>query len=255
MEYGNNYLALIKALRSNREREGGRPVSKKEAGGLGSRIERSPLTIEKEEFDPMAYMRDIDSFIDDDLTESDLAPAESLRPKARPGSEEPLGLDDGVSLRPQSRSDIMNSETGLRLMEDLKEEFDLTDVQAAAIVGNLAQETGDFEFMQEIKPAIEGSKGGWGFAQWTGPRRKMFEDWIAENGLDAKSYEANKGYLFKELTEFDKEIENMGINTLKKIKETDDLEEATRIFSEDFLRPGKPNLGKRIARASGYLEF
>jgi hypothetical protein len=255
MEYGNNYLALIKALRSNREKEGGRPVSKKEAGGLGSRIERSPLTIEREEFDPMAYMRDIDSFIDDDLTDSDLAPAESLRPKARPGSEETLGLDDGVSLRPQSRGEVLNSETGQRLMEDLKEEFDLTDVQAAAIVGNLAQETGDFEFMQEIDPVVEGSKGGWGFAQWTGPRRKRFEAWAEENGMDPKSYEANKGYLFKELTEADEEIQNMGINTMAKIRQTDDLEEATRIFSEDFLRPGKPNLGKRIARASGYLEF
>lgn len=253
MDYKRNYLTLVKAMRASRE-DNGRPVSRKAAGGLGSRVEQA-LDMGETSFDPLAYMRDIEGFLDDNITESDFAPTESLRPKARPDSEETLGLDDGVSLRPQSRGEALTTDIGVRLMGDLMDEFGLTKEQAAAFVGNLAQETGDFKFMQEIDPVVEGSKGGWGFAQWTGQRRKNFEAWAEANDLDPASYEANWGYLKKELTEADDEIQNMGINTISGLKDIYDLEEATKFISNSFLKPGKPNIGRRISKASGYMEF
>lgn len=249
MEYKKNYLQLLKTMRANREREG-MAVSFKRPSGLAARVESQ--IGEMGSFDPIDYMQEIDSF----LADIDAPPETSLRPKARPESEvETLGLEDGVSLRPQSRGDILGSDTGKRLMQDLMEEFDLTKEQAAAFVGNLAQETGDFKFMQELDPTVEGSKGGFGFAQWTGPRRKMFEAWAAENDLDPKSYEANWGYLKKELTEADSEIKNMGINTLEGLRGIDDVEEATRFISENFLRPGKPHMSNRLQYANAYMEF
>lgn len=185
MEYGNNYLALIKALRSNREREGGRPVSKKEAGGLGSRIERSPLTIEREEFDPMAYMRDIDSFIDDDLTESDLAPAESLRPKARPGSEEAPGLDEGVSLRPQTLDDVIYKKTYLdessvdyeKVARGLKEAADELGMSVEDLATIVSYETaGTFNPVQPGPKTKFGQHKG--FIQFGEPQAEQFGiDW------------------------------------------------------------------------------
>ena len=249
MEYRRNYLQALKTMRANRERDG-KPVSAKRSSGLAARAREQ--VGDMGEFNPVDYMEEIDSF----LVGLESAPDTSLRPKARPEKEtESLGLEDGVSLRPQSRGDALGNEAGKRLMEDLQEEFGLTQEQAAAFVGNLAQETGDFEFMQEIKPKIEGSKGGWGFAQWTGGRRKRFEDWIEETGLDPKSYEANWGYLKKELTEEDPEIKRMGIETIKNLKEMDDLEEATRYVSDYFLRPGEPHMEKRLRYANAYMEF
>lgn len=249
MEYKKNYLQLLKTMRANRERDG-KPVSAKRSSGLAARAREQVGDMNK--FNPVDYMEEIDSF----LVGLESAPDTSLRPKARPEREsETLGLEDGVSLRPQSRGDILGSDTGKRLMQDLMEEFDLTKEQAAAFVGNLAQETGDFKFMQEIEPTVEGSKGGFGFAQWTGPRRKMFEAWAAENDLDPKSYEANWGYLKKELTEADSEIKNMGINTLEGLRGIDDVEEATRFISENFLRPGKPHMSNRLQYANAYMEF
>ena len=56
---------------------------------------------------------------------------------------------------------------GPRLMRDLG----LTDLQAAGLLGNLGHESGGFRQLQEVAPAVAGSRGGWGLAQWTGPRR------------------------------------------------------------------------------------
>lgn len=247
MDYKKNYLQMIKTMRANRERDG-KPVSVKRPSGLAARVEASLGSLD-EGFNPMSYMQDIEKFLD-------VSPlTESLRPKARPGSEKELGLDEGVSLRPMSRGDALTEDVGVRLMGDLMNEFGLTKEQAAAFVGNLAQETGDFKFMQEIDPVVEGSKGGFGFAQWTGQRRKNFEKWAEDNSLNPNSYEANWGYLKKELTEADDEIKNLGINTISGLKDINDLEEATKFISDYFLRPGNPKIGNRISKASGYMEF
>lgn len=150
--------------------------------------------------------------------------------------------------RPVSRGDALSTETGKMLMQDLKEAYQLTDEQAAGFVGNLAHETGDFKFMQEIEPVVAGSKGGYGFAQWTGPRRKAFEEWALKNKMDVNSYEANLGFLMYEI---DNTSEGAFMEDLKKAKT---VEEATKIVSEGYLRPGKPNMSSRQARAYGYME-
>lgn len=81
-----------------------------------------------------------------------------------------------------------------RLMADLH----LLDYQAAGIVGNLGFESIGFRTMQEIAP-VAGGRGGWGWAQWTGPRRVDFERWAIEEHLPPASDEANYGYLLAEL--------------------------------------------------------
>lgn len=49
------------------------------------------------------------------------------------------------------------------MMGALQEDLGLTEVQAAAILGNLAQETGNFTHLQQV--------GGpsYGYSQWLGP--------------------------------------------------------------------------------------
>lgn len=86
------------------------------------------------------------------------------------------------------------------IMKALMHDFDLDATSAAAIVGNIGHESGGFKFLQEIKPMVPGSRGGWGWAQWTGPRRRAFEAYVDRNAMDPASDEANYKWLFVELS-------------------------------------------------------
>lgn len=70
---------------------------------------------------------------------------------------------------------------------------------AAAAVGNAGHESNGLTSLQEIKPTIDGSRGGWGWLQWTGPRRRAFENWAKSRGFKFDSYEANYGFMVVEL--------------------------------------------------------
>lgn len=144
-------------------------------------------------------------------------------------------------------------QTSKRLMKDLKRDFDLDTVQAAALVGNLAVETDNFKALQEYDPVVEGSRGGYGFAMWTGERRNRYEAWAKKNKLDPSSYEANYGYLKYELSNKDPEIGNMGRNTIKRLKKATDINAATDIVMKGYLRPGIPHLDKRQSSAAAIL--
>jgi hypothetical protein len=127
------------------------------------------------------------------------------------------------------------------------EDFGLSREQAAGFVGNLAHETGNFKFIQELAP--KAGRGGYGFAQWTGDRREAFEDWAKSNDLDINSYEANYGYLKKELTTRDSIIGSIGVNTIDKLKEAQTVEAAAKLVSDYYLRPGTPMMNKRLSSA------
>ena len=140
------------------------------------------------------------------------------------------------------------SEVGRRLMTDLMRDFDLTATQAAGFVGNLDYESGGFKHMQEINPTVKGSKGGYGYAQWTGPRRKEFESWAKAEGLDINTYEANYGNLKRELS-----TTGEG-KVLDSLRETSTPEDAAMVVSNTFLRPGKVNMSGRIKKTYNYIE-
>ena len=96
-----------------------------------------------------------------------------------PQTPNPGGLDPSIigavdRVAPNAPQQMDAGEIGPRLVADLARDFNLTPAQAAGIAGNLAHETGGFKHMQEIQPMIPGSRGGYGFAQWTGPRRRAF---------------------------------------------------------------------------------
>jgi len=137
-----------------------------------------------------------------------------------------------------------------QLLSDLKRDYGLTDEQAAGVVGNLMYESGGFQSLQEISPTVPGSKGGFGYAQWTGPRRTAFENWVGEKGLDPTSYDANYGFLKHELA-----TNRYERNQFNKVRNADTAAEAARLISENFLRPGKPNLAARQNLASQALGY
>lgn len=86
------------------------------------------------------------------------------------------------------------------IMNMLIADFSLQLDDAAAIVGNFGHESAGFTALQEIKPVVKGSRGGYGWPMWTGPRRRAYEAYCKRTGLDPASDKANYAYVFVELT-------------------------------------------------------
>lgn len=85
------------------------------------------------------------------------------------------------------------------LMRRFMADFACSKEDAAAVFGNAGHECAGFTKLQEIKPTIAGSRGGYGWFQWTGPRRKQFEAYCARNGIPPNSDKANYNWLWLEL--------------------------------------------------------
>lgn len=117
------------------------------------------------------------------------------------------------------------------IMQNLMADYDLTREQAAGIVGNMGHESVGFSKLQEIKPTVKGSRGGWGWAQWTGPRRRLFEKKAAQWGLDPTSDEMNYRFLRYEL-------ENTEKGALKRLRKATTVKEAMVAFEAGFERAG-----------------
>lgn len=174
-----------------------------------------------------------------------------------PGSEDPIpsqGQGQQRPPRPDPVGPVPPGAYGLFqqkapvVMRQLIDDFSLTPVQAAGILGNIGAECGGFRLMQELKPTIAGSRGGWGWCQWTGPRRRQFEEFATNNNLDFSSDEANYGFLRFELTQTTERA------VLDRLRDADTVTEATEVFMRKFLRPGVPHLPSRINWAERALK-
>jgi hypothetical protein len=156
-------------------------------------------------------------------------------------------MAEGGVVRPQRRPSLPINPIGQQLISDLQKDFGVPREVAAGIVGQLAHESGNFNTLQEIDPLVEGSRGGWGYSQWTGPRRKEFEAYAAQRGLDPRSYEANYGNLVRELRGAE------GKALWGKLHGVTDARQAGRIFTDTFLRPGIPGYASRDRYTEAYL--
>lgn len=122
------------------------------------------------------------------------------------------------------------------VMRSLIDDFELEVVHAAGILGNIGQECGGFHYLREIGQP-EG-KGGYGWAQWTGPRRKTFLQWCQNNGLDWQSDQGNYGYLKDELINTEK-------SAIPALLKTTTLVAAVKAFERNYERAGTPNYKAR----------
>lgn len=121
----------------------------------------------------------------------------------------------------------------------LQKDLSITEVQACGIFGNLGAETGGFTALQEKAPIIKGSRGGYGWMQWTGPRRRKYEAWCAAGGKNAAADETNYQYLVHEtLTD--------EAHSLVQLRKTTSLEAAAYTFMKLNLRPGIEHLDARV---------
>lgn len=137
-----------------------------------------------------------------------------------------------------SRFTEIVSTYGPRAMRDLG----ISAIGAAGLFGNGDVESGGYVKLQEIKPVVAGSRGGYGWMQWTGPRRRQYEAACAAQGLNPAGDEANYGFMVAEL----KTTEKAALAALKRAKT---VEAAARAVCNKYLRPGIPHLERRIASA------
>lgn len=118
-------------------------------------------------------------------------------------------------------------------------DFNVNVGTAAAVFGNAGHESGGYEKLQELKPVVPGSRGGYGIMQWTGPRRVAFEAYCARNGYSAADMVANYKFLFVELKGPEGRV-------LPLMAKDGTLDGKTEIFSKTFLRPGIPHMESRV---------
>lgn len=126
---------------------------------------------------------------------------------------------------------------GPRFVDDLK----LDVLKVAAIFGNLGVESDQFRALQEYKPLVKGSRGGWGWPQWTGPRRRAFEAWADRAGFKRDDPDAFYQYMLIEL----RGSERAALNALRAAKT---LDTATAIFGEKYERPADLNQSLRTRK-------
>jgi hypothetical protein len=120
----------------------------------------------------------------------------------------------------------------------LMDEFDWEVFHAAGCMGNLGHES---DGLKELREAFinHPNRGGYGWAQWTGPRARSFLRYCAVLKLDWHSEKANYGYLVKELSE-------SYSHTVAAVAKTKTLIAATVAFERGYEAAGVTNMNSRI---------
>ena len=130
-------------------------------------------------------------------------------------------------------------ETCRTIIPKLMAEFDWEDFQAAGCMGNVGHESGGLRELREIAFLNNPKRGGYGWAQWTGPRARAFLRYCDVLHLDWHSPDANYGYLVKELNE------SYG-HTVASVAKTKTLLEATIAFERGYEAAGVVNMNSRL---------
>lgn len=130
------------------------------------------------------------------------------------------------------------------VMRQLIADFALTTADAAAVLGNIGHECAGFTLMQEqgVK-----TKGGYGWAQWTGPRRTAYESYCKRSGKSPDGDDANYAYLFVELTTTES-------SAIPAVKAASTLQSKVIAFEMHFERAGVKNYTSRLRYANVALE-
>ncbi len=114
---------------------------------------------------------------------------------------------------------------------------------ADGLVGNILQESGG-----GIDTGAVGDNGNaFGMAQWNGPRRKAYLAYAQEKGKDPTDMDTQIEYLDYEMRTSEKDAYDA-------IMRTTSAEEAARVASEKFWRPGVPHVQRRMAYARQLAE-
>lgn len=94
--------------------------------------------------------------------------------------------------------------------------------------------------ISELNPTVKGSRGGYGLAQWTGPRRRNLESFAKDSGRRVNDPDMQLDFLMAELQGDEK-------GAMRHISKTQDAGSAAAAIVNRFLRPRKDLRAKRSA--------
>lgn len=115
---------------------------------------------------------------------------------------------------------------------------------ADGFVMNFRDESGFDPGINEISPVVPGSRGGFGLAQWTGPRRTALEQFAASRGVPASDMNAQLDFLMTEL-------QGPEAAAWQKISSAPDAGQAGASIVNHFLRPAETYRAQRAASYAG----
>lgn len=168
--------------------------------------------------------------------------SDDLKPDAR--AVAPQQRADNPNL--PSRFDFANADPGNAIRKGLVARG-LPEHVADAFVMNFKDESGLNPGINEIAPTVPGSRGGFGLAQWTGPRRKALEAYAAERGAPVGDANTQLDFLMTEL-------HGPEARAYQKIIASPDSGSAAAAIVNNFLRPAEVHRAKREAAYLGTRE-
>lgn len=120
--------------------------------------------------------------------------------------------------------------------------------QSAGIVGNLIQESG-VDPMLVSGFAGENSQGiaQWNPAEAAGNRLGLLKTFAGDRNLDWRLLDTQLQFIIYEL-------ENYSYLGMSELQQASTIEQATRVFSDKYERPGIPNMPRRINEAKRVYE-
>ena len=114
---------------------------------------------------------------------------------------------------------------------------------ADGFVMNFRDESGLDPNINEVAPVVPGSRGGFGLAQWTGPRRTALEQFAASRGAPASDLDTQLDFLMTEL-------QGPEAWAWQRISAAPDAGQAGASIVDHFLRPAEAH---RARRSASYL--
>ena len=115
---------------------------------------------------------------------------------------------------------------------------------ADGFVMNFRDESGLNPGINEANPVVPGSRGGFGLAQWTGPRRAALEQFAAQSGRDVSDPNVQMDFLVTEL-------QGPEAAAWKAISSAPDAGTAGAEIVNRFLRPAEGHRSRRAGQYSG----
>jgi hypothetical protein len=117
---------------------------------------------------------------------------------------------------------------------------------ADGFVMNFRDESGLNPAINEIAPLVQGSRGGFGLAQWTGPRRRALESFAQQRGVPVSDMDAQLDFLMTEL-------QGPESRAAQAIMAAPDAGAAADAVLRQFLRPAAEHVATRSAAYTGGL--
>ena len=115
---------------------------------------------------------------------------------------------------------------------------------ADAFIMNFQDESGLNPGINEASPTVPGSRGGYGLAQWTGPRRRQLEAYAGSTGKPVSDVDVQLDFLMGELQGSER-------NAAQSIMGAKDTGSAAAAIVNKFLRPAEQHRASRVARYTG----